>query len=955
MSHKAPRFKGVKRWLSDAGVKGREMPETELTQFSLNSARSFADKYREASSEKRLGQSFWRDFFTQIVAIEDLMSAGIEFEYPVRSASGTINFIDVFWPAVLLIEQKSEGKSLDDAEKQARDYLIALSPALRPPTIVVSDFKRIRIVEVLAGNTFEFTLDSIVENLPRLELAIGKLAFEATKPELSADQKAVELMADLFVEFEKAAYGGHELSVFLVRILFLNFGDDTRMWKRTTRGMFADFVEATSADGMGVGGRLQELFQVLNTPNDKRPSTLSSTLVDFPYVNGGLFSEQLPVFSFTAEMREALRRTNEYDWSKISPAIFGAMFQTVKSKEDRRSLGEHYTSEANILKVIRPLFLDEFTERLQKAWASPSSLKKFHAELATYDYLDPACGSGNFLVVAYKRLRDIELKLMARLQELEGRQGEVFLDGRMGLSITLNQFHGIEINEWSSQIATVAMYLADHQANLEMEEVTGSSPNAFPLSKSAGIHHANALQVDWSQFIEFNGNTFIFGNPPFIGQTYQDEHQKEDTRRIWNNHKKTGVLDFVTNWFLIAGRIVSERGGKAGFVATNSITQGEQVPPLWQEFRNLNLEYDFAHRTFSWSNEAKGKAAVHVVVVGFSRIGEKKSSQKSLWLYGNPREAGKLSFASRINPYLIDATEVAVESRSKPISPDLPPMFWGSKATDNGFLSKISAEEANEIRLKDPVAAKYLRRIIGAHELISRIDRFCLWLEQADPSELASSPEIRTRVGQVRAFRLESKASLTRGNARIAHLFVQRAQPSSSYIAVPRVSSENRRYVPMDYVPPDVIANDALLTVPEAGLATFAVLMSRPFNIWNSVVSGRLESRFRISQEITYNNFPLRSLLDSEKEKLASCGQAILDARALFPASSLADLYGPSSMPEALTIAHHANDKAVLSVFGLKASSIDEEVLSKLFTGYSEMTGGLLETQKVKVKRAKNI
>ncbi len=927
------------------------MPETEVAQFSLVGARSFADKYREAASEKRLGQSFWRDFFTQVVNIEDLMSVGVEFEYPVRSARGTINFIDVLWPSVLLIEQKSEGKSLDDAEKQAREYLIALPPAHRPPTIIVSDFRRIRIVEVLAGNTFEFPLESIVDNLARLELAIGKLALEATKPELTADQKAVELMADLFVEFEKASYGGHELSVFLVRILFLNFGDDTRMWKRTTRGLFADFVEATSADGMGVGGRLQELFQVLNTPSEKRSTTLSPTLVDFPYVNGGLFSEQLPIFSFTAEMREALRRTTEYDWSKISPAIFGAMFQTLKSKEERRSLGEHYTSEANILKVIRPLFLDEFTEKLRNAWDSASSLKKFHAELATYNYLDPACGSGNFLVVAYKRLRDLELKLMARLQELEGKQGDVFLDGRMGLSITLDQFHGIEINEWSSQIATVAMYLADHQANLEMEEVTGLSPNSFPLSTSAKIHHGNALTTSWEAVCPISQATFIMGNPPFLGSLMMTDEQRADTRAIWNNHKKTGLVDFVTNWFIIAGRYVSSAECKAAFVSTNSITQGEQPSLVWGELSPLGVEISFAHRPFNWSNEATGKAAVHVVVVGLEK-GPLRGS-RSLWAYETVKSNPTLVKATKINPYLIDAPNLVVETRHLALAPDFPPMFFGSMPRDNGHLSKISQDEAEAIRGDDPLAAKYLRRLIGATELINSVPRYCLWLEEADPSDLRGSPELAKRIAAVREMRSASKAASTREASRTAHLFVQRAQPRSPYIAVPAVSSESRPYVPMAYFGPEVVASNALLTVPGAGLDTFAVLMSRPFNLWNRTVSGRLKSDTRISQEITYNNFPLRKLTENETEKLVLSGQAILDTRDRFPSASLADLYGPNSMPEALMEAHRANDKVVLGVFGLRLNSTDEEVLSKLFSAYSEMTAGLLEVEKVKVRRSR--
>lgn len=927
------------------------MPEEKISNLSLNGARSFAEKYHQASSEKRLGQSFWRDFFSFVVGVEDLMSAGIEFEYPVRSERGTINFIDVLWPTVLLVEQKSEGKSLDDAEKQARDYVVALPAPMRPPTIIVSDFRRIRLIEVFAGTTFEFELEEIVDNLPRLELAFGKLAKEATKPEQTADQKAVELMADLFVEFEKAGYGGHELSVFLVRILFLNFGDDTRMWKRTARGLFADFIEATSQDGMGVGGRLQELFQVLDTPVEERSRTLSPTLADFPYVNGGLFAESLPIFSFTPEMREALRKTTEYDWSRISPAIFGAMFQTVKSKEERRSLGEHYTSEANILKVIRPLFLDEFTEKLRKAWDSPSALKKFHQELATYKYPDPACGSGNFLVVSYKRLRDIELKLMARLQEVEGKQGDVFLDGRMGLSVTLDQFHGIEINEWSSQIAIVALYLADHQANLEMEEVTGFSPNAFPLSKNAGITHGNALTIAWDSVCHISANTFIMGNPPFLGSLMMTEEQREETRDIWRNHKRTGLVDFVTNWFLIAGRFVASTGCKAAFVSTNSITQGEQPALIWGELNELNVGIFFAHRPFSWNNEAKGKAAVHVVIVGLAK--EPLRGPRSLWTYATVKSPPTLVNASEINAYLLDAPHAVVATRQSALASNFPPMFFGSMPRDNGHLSKISLEEAGAIRKQDPLAAKYLRKLIGATELINEVPRFCLWLENAEPSDLRNSSELRRRVEAVRDMRLASKAASTRDAASTAHLFVQRAQPNTPYIAVPRVSSESRSYVPMGFFGPEVIANDALLTIPNAGLDTFSVLMSKPFNVWNSVVSGRLESRFRISQEITYNNFPLPELTEEQKGQLAVHGQAILDARAQFTSSSLADLYGPSSMPEPLLRAHQANDKAVLQVFGLKPKATDEETLSRLFTLYSEMTSGLLEEMPVKVRKAK--
>jgi hypothetical protein len=526
------------------------MTDTGQT-LSLHQATLFANKYSEATSEKQLAQSFWRDLFTNVVGIHDLMAAGIEFEHPVRSEAGTINFIDVLWSGVVLVEHKSSGKNLDEAERQARDYLVALPAAKRPPTIILSDFKRIRIVEVLRGASTEFKLTELPDNLERLEMVVGKHAQAATKAETTADQEAVQLMADLFVEFEKAGYEGHEVSVLLVRLLFLNFGDDTRMWKRVPGGLFGEYVAGSPQDGTGLGGQLQELFQILDTAREKRSSTISEKLVDFPYVNGGLFKEILPVFSFNRGMRDALIKTTEYDWSKISPAIFGAMFQTVKSKEDRRHLGEHYTSEENILKVIRPLFLDELNERLMKNWDSIQGLKRLKKDLAQNHYLDPACGSGNFLVVAYKRLREIELKLTARLQELEGSSGDVGFDGTWGLAVTLNQFHGIEINEWSSQIAIVAMYLADHQSNLEMEAVTGHAPDQFPLSRSANIVHANALRTDWADVCPLTETTFIMGNPPFLGQTYQNSEQKSDTRLVLEYHKKTGVMVFVWKWFLI--------------------------------------------------------------------------------------------------------------------------------------------------------------------------------------------------------------------------------------------------------------------------------------------------------------------------------------------------------------------------------------------------------------------
>lgn len=907
-----------------------------IGNFSPQAARKFADKYKDASSEKRLAQSFWRDFFHSVVGITDLLATGIEFEFPVRSSEGRVNFIDCFWPGVVLIEHKSAGKDLDVAEKQARDYVAGLMPIQRPPVIIVSDFKRIRILELIAGTSIEFQVQELPDHLARFEDIIGKRLEQVSKLETTADQEAVELMARLFVEFEKAGYGGHEVSVFLVRILFLNFGDDTRMWLRKGTGLFSEFVKATSPDGMGVGGRIQELFQTLDTPVEQRPGTLNPSMKDFPYVNGGLFREQLPIFAFTPAMREALIVASEYDWSKISPAIFGAMFQTVKSKEDRRSLGEHYTSEENILKVIRPLFLDEYLERLTAAWESPNLLKKLKLELSLNHYLDPACGSGNFLVVAYKRLREIELKIDARLQEIEGTQGQVFLDGQLGLSVHLGQFAGIEINEWSSQIAVVAMFLADHQANLAMEEVTGRSPNRFPLKESAKIRHANSLEIEWSEVVPITNTTFIMGNPPFLGSNWQSPEQRADQANLWAGRKGFASLDFVANWYLKAARALKGTSGKAAFVATNSITQGEQPAALWSAMYELGFDIDFAHRTFAWSNEASGQASVHCVIIGFSA--NQKSKKLPLWTYENPNAAPNLVMATQINAYLIDAAKVLIQPRSKPLDSATPTMRYGNMPNEFGFLANIYEEDLENLRIaKDEIALKYIRPLIGATEMLNDKARYCLWLVHAEPGEMDKSPFIRERVAGVKKLRSESARKATVELAKTPYLFQEVREQTGNYLAVPIVSSGNREYIPMKMFSPNVIPTNALLTIPQIDGSTFAILQSKFFSIWMQAVAGRLKNDYRISAEITYNNFPFPTLTPEQKAELEATGLAIVEARNAFPNSSLSELYKVTTMPKKLVDAHSANDKAVALAFGLKGSARSDEILGVIFDRYAAL------------------
>lgn len=921
------------------------MSETE--EPSLHRARLFAEKYKDATSEKQLGQSFWRDFFLSVVGVSDLLVAGIEFEFPIRGKTGTIQFIDCVWPGVVLVEHKSAGRNLDEAEEQARDYLEALAIHLRPPTLIVSDFQKIRILNVLRGSQHEFDLADLPNNLDRVHAVVSFDGDASAEPRVDADKKAVKLMGELFAAFEKAGYGGHELSVFLIRILFLNFGDDTRMWKYTPKGLFGEYVENTFPDGSGLGGRLQELFQLLDTPVGKRPTTINPSLATFPYVNGGLFAEALPIFSFTADMRQALIATTKYDWSNISPAIFGSMFQTVKEKELRRESGEFYTSEKAIMRVISPLFLDGLNERLQKAWSSAPALKRLWVDLGKMNFLDPASGSGNFLLVAFKKLRELEIKLMARLNELEGRDTAVQIDGSIGLQIHLGQFHAIEYDEWSSQIAFVAMFLADHQANRQMEEILGVSPERFPLTESAVIKQGNALTIPWDTVCPMDDNTYVMGNPPFNGSRLMTKDQKEETLAVWSETNGAGNLDYVANWFLLGAKWASQYGVRVGLVATSSVSQGEHPYLIWGRLYELGVDIDFAYQSFWWDNGA----AVHCVIIGFSS--HPKPKKRQLWEFSDIKGEPRLTWVENINGYLLNAPNTLVSKRSKPLLLGTPKMDFGSMPNDGGFLSNISAEEAELIQKNDPIAAKYLRQIVGGQELIHSHKRFCLWLVGCDPTDTRTSADLSRRVAEVKKIRLESKREATRKLASRPTEFGEIRQPSRDYVAVPLISSERRDYVPVGWLSGAIVSNNKIGIIADPAPTTFGLISSLPFNAWNRVVSGRLKSDLNISITITYNNFPFPDTTPQQDEAIEAASQAVLSARNLFPDSSLADLYDPKSMPTELHKAHKQLDKVVLGAFGLKASSTEEEILAELFKRYDDLTRGLLDAKSAPKRRAR--
>lgn len=900
--------------------------------LSRAAAARFAEKWKNASSEKQLSQAFWHSFFQDVIGISDIQEAGIEFEKPVISSKrGTTNFIDVFWKDTFLVEQKSAGKDMDSAEAQARDYVVSLPPALRPPVVIVCDFVRFRIVDILLNKSHEFSLSDLPDNLSRIEAVVKHRVEQATLVQVEADQEAARLMADLYIQLEKFGYAGHDASVFMVRILFCLFADDTRMWKTD---LFYNLVMDSNPLGTDLGPRLSSLFQMLNTPKDQRLGPQDPLTADFPYVNGGIFSERIETINFNSSMRNALMNACLYDWSSINPTIFGALFQNIKSKDERHANGEHYTTEVNIEKTIMPLFIDELNEQLEAAWDSESKLRALQIELGTYQILDPACGCGNFLITTYKKLRRLELDIIVRRKQLEGSLGQTsLLDVSDQLSVKLEQLHGIEYVEWSAQIAKVAIYLTDHQENLKLESVLGLAANRFPLRHSASIVQGNALQIDWSKVCPIGDKTIIVGNPPFLGSNWQSEEQRSDQSNLWNSIKGSASLDYVANWYLLAARHIAGTRARCAFVSTNSITQGEQPAILWRALYDLGCAITFAHRTFAWTSEASGKAAVHCVIIGFSAA--KKTGQKSLWVYATPTSEPELRKVGNINAYLADSADLLITSRSKPLSPETQPMRYGNMPNEFGFLANIYEEDLVELRRTADPALAFIRPIIGAAEMLQNKPRYCLWLVHASPTEMSSSPFIMQRIEMVRKLRSESKRKATVDLAATPYLFQEVREQQGDYLAVPIVSSESRRFVPMKIFTKEVVPTNALLTIPDVKMETFAILQSRAFSLWLETVGGRLESRYRISAEIVYNNFPFPLLTEDLRQQLSETAEGIIEARNSHPTSSLADLYKTNIMPQNLQSAHKANEKAVLEAFGLKASASEDELLKTIFTKHA--------------------
>jgi type I restriction-modification system DNA methylase subunit len=899
-------------------------------ELSQSAAKQFAEKWKFAKSEKSDAESFWNDFFRNLCAVEDTKLAGIEFQYEVRNSNkGTPNYIDVFWKNVALIEHKSAGENLDKAELQARGYWLSLPPGYRPKTIIISDFLNFRLIDVALNRTHDFPLAKLPENIHRFEAIISGIRTRISEEEITVDQEAAKLMANLYLELESHGFEGHETSIFLIRILFLLFGDDTGMWKKNT---FVKLVMGTKEDGSDIGSKLDTIFEVLNSPVEKRPKNLAEEVRDFPYVNGGIFAEKLSVIDFNKKMRVALVDVANYDWTTINPTIFGSLFQLIKNKEARRELGEHYTSEENINKIVYPLFLDELQERLAAAWDNKKELKKLRQDLAKIKIFDPACGCGNFLVVSYRHLRQLELELIVRLHNLEGLQDSMQLDGSMGLSISLNQFYGIEIEEWPAQVARIALFLTDHQENLRLERITGATPNRFPIKDFANIVNTNALETDWSSIVLADEYTYVLGNPPFLGHKERNELQATDHASVWQEVNASGTLDFVTCWFLLAAKLVGKSKSRVAFVSTNSISQGRQPDVLWQGLNKFNVKIDFAYQSFRWSNESAGQAIVTCVIIGFSS--KDLQTKRKLWVRGEDEAI----LVEQINPYLVDGPQVTTPSRKTPISNSITPANYGSMAIDDGHLI-FDTEEAAVAQSRDKSVIAFLSRIIGGREMLYNEMRYCLWLVDATPKDIASSPVIQERLKQVAEFRKASSRVATQKLAATPGIFGENRQPSASYVALAKVSSEKRAYLPADIFKSDVIASGSILTICSNSPAfDFAVVCSKPMSIWNSAVSGRMKTDFQISVEITYNNFPLPTLTPQQKSEIIALSEKVLEARQAFSSSTISELYGDVSMPKVLQTAHQELDRYMLSLYGLKVNATDTQILKALFETYALMT-----------------
>jgi len=943
-------------------------------------ALKFSKEWKDTTNEEADAKPFLDAFFDVFGITRKKIGT---FEHRVKKLSDADGYIDLLWKGTILVEMKSRGKNLDKAFQQAIDYTHGLKQNELPKYVLVCDFHIFRLYDTEEQTSLEFTIDELVLNVQSFGYLLGyqKKTYKEQDP---ANIKAAELMGKLHDRLEEIGYEGHPLEVYLVRILFCLFAEDTTIFNKQ---QFQDYVEnRTAEDGSDLASKIQELFQVLNTPIEKRFKNLDEQLNEFPYVNGKLFEEILPMASFDSKMRQAVLDCCYIDWSKISPAIFGSMFQSVMNPKERRNLGAHYTSESNILKLIKPLFLDELWTEFESIKGNKNKLPEFHKKISQLKFLDPACGCGNFLVITYRELRLLELEVLRATY----KSGQGVLDISDIIWLDVDMMCGIEYEEFPARIAEVAMWLIDHQMNMQISNEFGQYFARLPLKKSAKIINGNALRVDWnnlddkklidikaevtnifevkepkenydvlniySKKININpvqpipnlsnnkgAYDYIIGNPPFIGKKEQNSSQKNDVEIIFKGIKGSGVMDYVACWYVKAAQLIQNTKTKVAFVSTNSISQGEQVNILWSLlFNHYKIKIHFAHQTFSWSNEAKGNAAVHCVIVGFANF---DTNNKRIFEYENIKSEPHELRVKNINPFLVEGKDITVENRKSPIC-NVPEMNYGSMPIDEGHLI-LSDEERNLAILEEPFIELAIKPYTGGDEFINNKKRWCLWLQNIDPSILKKSKFILQRIEKTKEFRLSSNRAATNKLADNPMLFGEIRQPKTSYIIIPKVSSENRKYIPIGILEPSIITSGSALIIPNANLYIFGVITSNMHMSWMKSTCGRMKSDFQYSASIVYNNYPWpENPSEKQIKTIEEKAQNVLEVRASFPNSSLADLYNPLTMPPALVKAHNELDKAVDAAYSKQTFTSEAKRMEFLFELYEKYTAGLFVKEK---------
>ena len=910
----------------------------------------FAEKWRDASYEKGETQSFYNDFF-DVYGIQRRSVA--RYEQHVKLLDNRSGYIDLFWPGVLIVEQKSVGRDLEAAKEQAGKYFDSLPETQLPQYILVSDFQTFELIDLDERKTVSFRLDEFPSHVEAFGFIRGvrRRTFKDQDP---ANIKAAELVGRLHDMLEDGGYRGHDLERLLVRIVFCLFADDTGIFE--PRDLFLDYLmERTPEDGSFLGAWLVHLLQVINTPESERMSTMDEDMKRFPYINGALLKGAVRIPSFNSAMRQALIDASLFDWSNISPAIFGALFQSVMDPVKRRELGAHYTSEKNILKVIEPLFMDDLRQEFhrlksRKDTRRATELRKFQRRLGQMKFFDPACGCGNFLIIAYRELRRLEIEVLKELYpESDGRRQMEMIASDLSV-INVDQFYGIEISEFPARIAETALWMMDHIMNNHLSMEFGHTYTRIPLEAAPHIVHEDALEIDWSKVLPPEECPYILGNPPFGGAKLQSEFQRSQVHRITGFKQNGGTLDYVTAWFFKAGEYIQSSRARIGFVATNSISQGEQVGQFWPMiFERYHLEIAFAHRTFIWSSDAKGKAHVHVVILGLDHY-TNSPPKKRLFSYPEPQGEPLESQHGRISPYLFDASgmknpHLAVHESSNPIN-GMKKMNIGSQPIDNSYYIFNEIEREQFLNL-EPDAKTFMRPYVGAQEFIRGEKRWILALHNAAPNVLSKLGHLRERIAAVKTFREQSSRVSTKKLATTPTLYQVNTIPDTPFLVIPETSSERRDYIPVGWLDPPAIPSNSLKVLTNGTLIDFALLTSAMHMAWVRTVAGRLGSTYRYSIGVVYNTFPLPPG-DTDMSSLVPLAQAILDARATHENASFAELYDSTLMPPNLRKAHEQLDDAVDKLYQSQGFDSEQARVEYLFHLYEKMLTTPLISEKKK-------